>query len=143
MTAMDWPIRRMMKAIMPKALPEMNRAPFARRRREHRKIGAVGRLSIFAGAWCAACPGRDALGAARDRFRLEAQHHLLAVIRVDHHALEVDGFLWRLFGRARHLWPSFTVIVHAKQCDRPRYRVTRNPGALSGNLWTKLLISSG
>src|SRR5690348_4738943 len=110
MTATDWPMRRMMKAIMPKALPEMTRAPVARRRRESGTIGAVGRLSIFAGGRERRGVPTETLGAARIRFHLEAQHHLLAVVAVDNQTLEVERFFLRLFGRARHQRPSFTVI---------------------------------
>jgi len=109
-----------------RALLEVTRAPFARRRREHRKIGAVRRLSIFAGGRERLSPGRGALGAARGGFRPEAQHHLLAVIRVDDQALEVDGFLWRLVGRARHRRPSFTVIG-AVTMGTSKSSVTCNP----------------
>ena len=132
----------MMKAIMPEALPELTRAPIARRRRDGGKIGAVGRLSIFAGSRRLAGPRGEVPGTARERFRLEAQHHLLSLIAVDDQALEVEWFLGRLIGRARHRRP----LVHR---DRPRNNAapeSHPPRAMPGiprNLWTSLLISSG
>src|SRR4029077_14306844 len=98
--------------------------------------------SIFAGGRVLAGSGGDAFGAARKRIRLEAQHHLLAVIGVDDQTLEVERFLLRLFGRARHRRPSFTVIDRANNAAA----TVDAPSAIAGTpatLWRNLLISSG